>query len=317
METVYQPNQEDREKLSKPFGQVVEGKEKVEEEISAKRREKLIFVGDYTSLTFDNLEPDLSIVDGKIERKEIPYKELDRIKRDICLEVDNRQGVIEQEAWNKVKEGVIRSEKTKLEVKGEEDLLTIPAVYFAPLGSLVVYGQRNQGSVLVEITPKTKAKIGSFLDLKTFQHVIVGGSWEYLHPGHKYLLLTSFEIGDKVSIGVTSDQMLTDKLENSNHLPFSQRSSKIESFLDKYGLAESYEINEIDDFKGNAVKEGDALVVSEETYLNAKKINQARKKRGKQPLEIIKIRMIKDRQGRVISSSLIRQNKEKLSYLME
>ncbi len=41
-------------------------------------------------------------------------------------------------------------------VAGEEDLLTLAAVWLAPLGSLVVYGQPHQGVVTVEVTAQKK-----------------------------------------------------------------------------------------------------------------------------------------------------------------
>ena len=37
-------------------------------------------------------------------------------------------------------------------VDGEEDLLALPAIFLAPINSLVLYGQPNQGFVLVKIT---------------------------------------------------------------------------------------------------------------------------------------------------------------------
>jgi len=41
-------------------------------------------------------------------------------------------------------------------IKGEEDLLTLPAVLFAPLDSVVCYGQPGKGMVLVKVTEEKK-----------------------------------------------------------------------------------------------------------------------------------------------------------------
>ncbi len=43
-------------------------------------------------------------------------------------------------------------------VDGEEDLLTLVAVLYAPENALVVYGQPNQGIVVVRVTSKKRAE---------------------------------------------------------------------------------------------------------------------------------------------------------------
>ncbi len=48
-------------------------------------------------------------------------------------------------------------------VDGEEDLATLPAILYAPLGSAVVYGQPNEGSVLVMVTPEKKKQIENLM----------------------------------------------------------------------------------------------------------------------------------------------------------
>jgi len=50
-------------------------------------------------------------------------------------------------------------EKIKIIVEGEEDLATLPAILYAPMGSAVVYGQPNEGSVLVDVTAEKKLHI--------------------------------------------------------------------------------------------------------------------------------------------------------------
>ncbi|HYB92666.1 MAG TPA: DUF359 domain-containing protein [archaeon] len=44
-------------------------------------------------------------------------------------------------------------------VKGEEDLLALPAAINAPENSLIAYGQPNKGVVLVRVTKKKRSKI--------------------------------------------------------------------------------------------------------------------------------------------------------------
>ena len=54
-----------------------------------------------------------------------------------------------------------RSDATAIIVEGEEDLLTLPVIKFAPLGALVVYGQPYVGMVLVMVTERTKVETES------------------------------------------------------------------------------------------------------------------------------------------------------------
>ncbi|MBU4480952.1 GTP-dependent dephospho-CoA kinase family protein, partial [Patescibacteria group bacterium] len=48
-------------------------------------------------------------------------------------------------------------------VKGEEDLLAIPAVLLAGKNTAVVYGLPNKGICLVKISPKTKKNFKELL----------------------------------------------------------------------------------------------------------------------------------------------------------
>ncbi len=49
-------------------------------------------------------------------------------------------------------------------VKGEEDLLTLIAVLFAPKNAFVVYGQPHSGVVVVKVTSERKARAQEFLN---------------------------------------------------------------------------------------------------------------------------------------------------------
>jgi hypothetical protein len=49
-------------------------------------------------------------------------------------------------------------------IDGEEDLLALVAVLYAPEKSLVVYGQPNEGMVVVEVTKEKKTETCKFLE---------------------------------------------------------------------------------------------------------------------------------------------------------
>jgi uncharacterized protein (UPF0218 family) len=105
--------------------------------------------------------PDLAIVDNKTKRLPTPDHvqkslEHDRYK---TIEVKNPPATLTQGLVDVIRESLRGKERVKIVVDGEEDLATLPAILYAPLGSAVVYGQPNEGSVLVIVTPEKKKQI--------------------------------------------------------------------------------------------------------------------------------------------------------------
>jgi len=126
---------------------------------------KIVTVGDITTYNVlqAGIEPDVCIIDRVTMRQRVP----DNVSRAICVdsrtvyEVDNAAGSISLQLRKAVQssmQDLARSERVRIVVNGEEDLAVIPAVIEAPLGSAVVYGQPNEGMVIVAITPQKKEK---------------------------------------------------------------------------------------------------------------------------------------------------------------
>lgn len=118
--------------------------------------QKIITVGDVTTKRFmdKNLFPRLSIIDFRVERKDIPKQSFDNAK---IMHVKNPAGTIKKEAFRMIRE-VLEFPRTILIVDGEEDLLVLPALLYAPVGFSVFYGQPSQGLVKVDVTEKSKQK---------------------------------------------------------------------------------------------------------------------------------------------------------------
>ena len=142
-----------------------------------------------------------------------------------------------------------------------------------------------------------------------FTKVAVGGTFDELHRGHKTLLMTAFEIGDRVVVGLSSDELVTKLSKPHVTASYAERRQGLKSFLEDLGLAGRAEIVPLFDAFGSSVKdpEIEALVVSEETKPTAEKINERRKKAGLPTLEIVAIIMVPSQNCGPISTTRIRR----------
>ena len=144
---------------------------------------------------------------------------------------------------------------------------------------------------------------------REFERVAVGGTFDYLHDGHIALLRKAFEIGDRVLIGVCSDDMQELLLKDSaGVMPLEARTRVLKEFLRGRGWHERAEIVIISDPFGPAVEEAGlgAIVVSPETRKRAEEINVIRKWRGLAPIQIVEIPFVLAEDGKPISSLRIR-----------
>ncbi len=128
----------------------------------------LISVGDAVTknLLENDLTPDISIVDFKIRRKVVHKNIAEFGFRDIKVfeSARNKPGTLSYGAYTKLL-GLIKEEARPavLRINGEEDLMTLLAIFLAPLNSLIVYGQPDEGIVVVEVTEEKKEKARQFL----------------------------------------------------------------------------------------------------------------------------------------------------------
>lgn len=133
-----------------------------------KGAKKIAAVGDMTAfyLLEVGLQPDLIIVDHKTKRAFIP----DHIRQSLTqdnyktVEVVNPPATLTRDLIDLIRDSLKRDCHVKIVVDGEEDLATLPVILYAPLGSAVIYGQPNEGSVIVNVTPEKKEQIKSLMD---------------------------------------------------------------------------------------------------------------------------------------------------------
>jgi GTP-dependent dephospho-CoA kinase len=162
MTIVYSITLELRAKLKEPFGFLIKGSfdqtmSELKVLISQEKPPKLVAVGDTVSKNFHDYKfcPDLSIVDYQCMRKKIKPLPDDSGE---TLHIVNPQGTITDAAVEAIKESLQSQKHVHIVVDGEEDLLTLIAVLYAPLGSLVVYGQPYEGIVIVQVTEEKKVE---------------------------------------------------------------------------------------------------------------------------------------------------------------
>jgi hypothetical protein len=124
----------------------------------------VISVGDRTTekmIDFD-LIPSLQIIDGQEKREKREPPKLDYATE---LTVDNPAAEITSESVFMIKKAFTLKSPVRLFVNGEEDLLVLPVCVHAPENAVVLYGQPNEGLVIVQITPEIRNKVQTLLDL--------------------------------------------------------------------------------------------------------------------------------------------------------
>ena len=155
-----------REQLKIPLGILLpigqDNKENIQKYIS--NNSYLITVGDKTTEKMIEYEiiPSLQIIDGFEKRQK---RDLPKLGSATELKIDNPATEITVESVEMIKKAFSMTSPVRITVFGEEDLLVLPVCIHAPDNSIVLYGQPNEGLVLVQITTEIRNKAQTLLDL--------------------------------------------------------------------------------------------------------------------------------------------------------
>jgi pantetheine-phosphate adenylyltransferase len=137
--------------------------------------------------------------------------------------------------------------------------------------------------------------------------VMVGGTFDPLHDGHKRLLDRSFAIAGSdgsVIIGLTTDSFVSKKSHPIR--PFPSRRKELENYLQGRKSSAPWTIEPLNDRFGSAIDaDFDAIIVSEETLPVAVEINKLRRINGRKKVDIHQISCVLADDGRWISSTRI------------
>jgi pantetheine-phosphate adenylyltransferase len=145
---------------------------------------------------------------------------------------------------------------------------------------------------------------------RKFDLVATGGTFDELHAGHLALLSKAFEVGDKVIIGISSDNfasIVKNKIKLNHN--YEERVKNLRETIEKkFDRRVNYTIAKLDNEFGPTVTLGlvDALVASSETARKGKEINNIRRINRLKPISIVAVDILKAEDGGPISSTRIR-----------
>lgn len=163
---VYRLPEELRSELKTPLGPVRSGPDAV---ARAREHDLVVTVGDVVTRTLleAGTVPHLMVVDHKTKREatEDPLEALpaDRV-RPHTVPVENPAATITEALWDAIATALSDEGPTVVRVTGEEDLATLPAVLLAPEDAVVLYGQPDEGVVLVEVTNDVRSRVRELID---------------------------------------------------------------------------------------------------------------------------------------------------------
>ena len=120
----------------------------------------IVTVGDLVSLTAisHGIHPNVCVVDYKTKRSALDKNVKDAVckigKR--CIKVTNPAGIITRELWDAICVAMQSTEKTRIEIDGEEDLAALVALSIAKDGTAVIYGLPDRGVEVVHSSEKSR-----------------------------------------------------------------------------------------------------------------------------------------------------------------
>jgi len=149
-----------RSQLRKPLGLLIKDSETTKENILSKIPQDafVITVGDATTekMIKFGLNPQLQVVDSleKRSKRDLPLGECKTV-----LTCSNPAGQISEQSISVIRNALDMPKPARIIVTGEEDLLVLPVSLHAPDNSVILYGQPNEGLVIIRLNDEIRNKV--------------------------------------------------------------------------------------------------------------------------------------------------------------
>ncbi|MDO8571467.1 MAG: pantetheine-phosphate adenylyltransferase [bacterium] len=146
---------------------------------------------------------------------------------------------------------------------------------------------------------------------RTYGEVLMGGTFDRLHDGHKQLLQKAFEVGDYVYIGLTTDEYIkrSKKLLKEHVTSYAERLFSLQKYLYDQGVLNRAIVLPLGDTAGPKALDPklEALIISEETRGGGEYVNNLRSQHNVPRMETVVVPLLTDATGQPISSTRLRQ----------
>lgn len=157
-----------RSLLAKPFGPILANTKDVRDYLNKNTHTLVIAVGDIVTDTLKSqgYAPNIIIRDFRTGRIAIKHKNM---KADLINESGTISSLFAPIFIESIAQALTHKEEQTIIIKGEEDLLALPAIMMSPLGSIVLYGQPHEGVVVIEVNEEVKFKMKNILQIFRLQ----------------------------------------------------------------------------------------------------------------------------------------------------